>query len=41
MTTVNEPVVEEATLDWVAELGSQILHGPAIAPDQSSDALIA
>ncbi len=34
MTAVNESVVEEATLDWLAELGYETLHGPDIAPDE-------
>lgn len=34
MTAVNESVVEEATLDWFAELGYETLHGPDIAPDE-------
>nr|MDP9479361.1 type I restriction endonuclease subunit R [Actinomycetota bacterium] len=33
MTAVNESVVEEAALDWFAELGYETLHGPDIAPD--------
>jgi hypothetical protein len=35
MTPVNESVVEEATLDWLAELGYETLHGsgvPGVAP---------
>ncbi|MEJ7872387.1 MAG: type I restriction endonuclease, partial [Rubrobacteraceae bacterium] len=34
MTSVNESVVEEAALDWFAELGYETLHGPEIAPDE-------
>lgn len=34
MTTLNESVVEQATLDWFAELGYETLHGPDIAPDE-------
>ncbi len=31
---MNESVVEEAILDWFAELGYETLHGPDIAPDE-------
>ena len=31
---MNESVVEEATLDWFAELGYETIHGPDIAPDE-------
>ncbi len=31
---MNESVVEEATLDWLAELGYETLNGPDIAPDE-------
>ncbi len=33
MTTINESVVEEAALEWLASLGWQTAHGPDIAPD--------
>ena len=33
MTTINESIVEAATLDWLAEIGWQTAHGPDIAPD--------
>ena len=33
MTTLNEAVVEEAALDWLAGLGWQVAHGADIAPD--------
>lgn len=32
MKSMNKSVVEEATLDWFAELGFETLHGPEIAP---------
>ena len=33
MTTINESVVEEAALEWLAGLGWQTVYGPDIAPD--------
>ena len=33
MTTITEPIVEEAALEWLAALGWQVAHGPDIAPD--------
>ena len=33
MTTIAESDIEEAALNWLAELGYTILHGPDIAPD--------
>jgi type I restriction enzyme R subunit len=33
VSSLNESVVEEATLDWFAELGYETRHGPEIAPD--------
>ena len=33
MTTINESVVEQAALAWLAGLGWQTAHGPDIAPD--------
>ncbi len=33
MTTITESDIEEAALDWLAELGYTVLHGPDIAPD--------
>ena len=33
MTTINESVVEDATLAWLGDLGWQVAHGPDIAPD--------
>ena len=31
---VNESVIEDATLEWFAELGYAIGHGPHIAPGE-------
>ena len=36
MTTLFEPEVEEATLEWLKELGWRIAYGPNIAPDTNS-----
>lgn len=33
-TPFSESTVEEATLDWLAELGYATLHGPEIAPEE-------
>ena len=33
MTTINEAIVEDAALAWLAGLGWQTAHGPDIAPD--------
>ena len=33
MTTINESTVEAATLEWLAELGWQTVHGPDIVRD--------
>ena len=33
MTTITESDIEEASLDWLADLGYTVLHGPNIAPD--------
>ena len=33
MTTINESIVEEAALEWLAGLGWQTAYGPDIAPD--------
>ena len=33
MTAINEAIVEEAALEWLAGLGWQVTHGPDIAPD--------
>lgn len=33
MTTVTESTVEAAALEWLANLGWQVAHGPDIAPD--------
>ena len=33
MTTINESIVEEAALEWLAGLGWQVAHGPDIVPD--------
>ena len=33
MTRFDESAVEEATLEWLTELGWQVLYGPDIAPD--------
>ncbi|MCA0306410.1 MAG: type I restriction endonuclease subunit R [Actinobacteria bacterium] len=32
MSSFNESVVEQATLEWLADLGYQTLHGPDISP---------
>jgi type I restriction enzyme R subunit len=34
MTSFTESVVEDATLEYFAELGYSIVHGPDIAPEQ-------
>ena len=31
---INESVIEDATLEWFAELGYAIVHGPHIAPGE-------
>ena len=31
---INESVIEDATLEWFAELGYAIGHGPHIAPGE-------
>ena len=36
MTKFDESAVEEATLEWLAELGWQVLYGPDIAPDTAN-----
>jgi len=36
MRAFAESTVEEATLDWLAELGCAVLHGPDIAPGESA-----
>ena len=33
MTTLSEADVEVAALDWLANLGWRVAHGPDIAPD--------
>ena len=33
MTTITEADVEQAALDWLADMGWQVAHGPNIAPD--------
>ena len=33
MTIIAESDIEEAALDWLTELGYDVLHGPDIAPD--------
>ena len=33
MTTLTEADVEQAALDWLADLGWGVAHGPDIAPD--------
>ena len=33
MAGLSESHVEEATLEWLAELGYAVLHGPDISPD--------
>jgi type I restriction enzyme R subunit len=35
MTTITESDIEKAALDWFAELGYTVLHGPEIAPGAS------
>ena len=32
VSNFNESVVEQATLEWLADLGYQTLHGPSISP---------
>lgn len=36
MTRFDESAVEEATLEWLTELGWQVLYGPDIAPDTAN-----
>ena len=36
MTTLTEADVEQAALDWLANLGWEVVHGPDIAPDTPS-----
>lgn len=36
MPTFTESVVEEATLDWFAELGYTVAHGPDLAPGEAA-----
>ncbi|TWT59254.1 type I restriction endonuclease subunit R [Allorhodopirellula solitaria] len=33
MTTINEDTVEQAALDWLVEVGFDVIHGSTIAPD--------
>ena len=33
MTTLIEADVEHAAIDWLADLGWEVVHGPDIAPD--------
>ena len=33
MTTITEAHVEQAALEWLADLGWRVAHGPDIAPD--------
>ncbi|WP_283431170.1 type I restriction endonuclease [Neorhodopirellula lusitana] len=33
MPTINEDTVEQAALDWLSEVGFDVLHGSTIAPD--------
>ena len=33
MSGISESHVEEAALEWLAELGYAVLHGPDISPD--------
>ena len=35
-STLNEAIVEAATLDWLAALGYGVLHGPEIAPGEAA-----
>ena len=35
-SSFSESVVEDATLDWFAELGYTIAHGPDLAPEGSA-----
>ena len=37
MSSFNESVVEQATLEWLADLGYQTLHGPDISPVWAQD----
>ena len=32
--TINESLIEEATLQWFGELGYAALHGPMLAPGE-------
>ena len=36
LNTIYESDIEEATLDWLTELGYSVSHGPNIAPDTSA-----
>jgi type I restriction enzyme, R subunit len=36
MTTFTESVVEDATLEWFAELGYTVAHGPDLAPGEAA-----
>ena len=33
--TITEADVEEAALDWLRDIGWQVVHGPDIAPDRA------
>ena len=33
MTTITEAAIEQVALDWLADLGWRVSHGPDIAPD--------
>ena len=37
MTSFNESVVEEATLEWFGALGYEIRHGPEIGPGEAGE----
>ena len=36
LTTIHESDIEKATLEWLANLGYTVLHGPDITPDTSN-----
>ena len=36
MTAFTESVIEDATLDWFAELGYTVAHGPDLAPGEAA-----
>ena len=36
MDRISESDVEDATLEWLAELGYDVVHGPDIGPEGST-----